>query len=153
MIEQHETFIRQCYELAAKAVKHGNHPFGALLVLNGEVVFTAENTVLSGQDPTGHAETYLVRLACPVLGVEKVARSTLYTSTEPCPMCSGAIVWAGIRHMVYGCGADTLYGITGGEVNLRSRDVFAGMGLNVMIEGPVLEDIGIAQHRAYWGTV
>jgi tRNA(Arg) A34 adenosine deaminase TadA len=152
LLQKHEPYIRQCYELAARAVAHGNHPFGALLVTNGEVIFTAENTVLTEQDPTGHAETNLVRAACRALGPDVVASSTLYTSTEPCPMCSGAIAWATIRHMVYGCGADTLYAITGGIVKLRSRDVFNGMGMDVLVEGPVLEVLGIEQHRNYWET-
>lgn len=150
-MQKHESFILQCYELAAEAIEHGNHPFGALLVLDGEVIFTAENSVLTEHDPTAHAETNLVSTACRALGPEIVAQSTLYTSTEPCPMCSGAIGWVGIRHVVYGCGANTLYAITGGEVNLRSREVFKGMGFNVVVEGPVLEDIGMEQHRGYWG--
>ena len=149
-MHKHESFILQCYELAAKATENDNHPFGALLVLDGEVIFTAENTVLTKRDPTAHAETNLVSAACRALGPQIVAQSMLYTSTEPCAMCSGAIGWVGIRHVVYGCGANALYELVGGDVKLRSREVFSGMGFAVLVEGPVLEDIGMEQHRRYW---
>ncbi|HEX2621338.1 MAG TPA: hypothetical protein VHL11_14365, partial [Phototrophicaceae bacterium] len=60
-VSEHEPLIRECYRLAAQAVEHGNHPFGALLVLDGEIVLTSENTVNTANDPTGHAELNLVR--------------------------------------------------------------------------------------------
>jgi tRNA(Arg) A34 adenosine deaminase TadA len=101
----HEQFI----ELAASARKNGNHPFGALLVDGtGHVILTAENTALTTHDPTRHAELNLVQLACGTIPPDTLAKATLYTSTEPCIMCCGAIHWARISLVVDGCSAKTL---------------------------------------------
>ena len=89
--------LRRAIDLARQARAHGNHPFGALLAdAHGQVLLEAENTVLTGRDATGHAETNLIRLASAQLSEEARLHSTLYTSTEPCPMCTGAIFWAGV---------------------------------------------------------
>ena len=88
----------------------------ALLVRDGEIVMEAENTVESEVDITGHAELNLVRRAVHELGEEVVKACTLYTSTEPCAMCSGAIYWSGISRVVYACSAKRLGEIAGGSL-------------------------------------
>jgi len=107
---QDEVFLRQAIELSRSAVRHGNEPFGACLVSkSGELLLTAENTIyVPVTDVTCHAETNLVRLATQKLKPEILKDCTLYTSTEPCLMCTGAIQWSGIRRIVYGVSKDTL---------------------------------------------
>src|SRR5215212_1670135 len=100
-METRERFIRQAIELAREARTHGNHPFGALLVVDERVVLTAENAVNSERNPTAHAETNLVQKAIREVAPDQIARATLYTSCEPCAMCTGAIYWAGVRSVVY----------------------------------------------------
>ena len=92
-MSEHEQFIRHSLKLARAARAAGNHPFGALLVREGQILLTAENTVNTEQDITGHAELNLVRSASRQLGLDGLRGTTLYTSTEPCAMCTGAIVW------------------------------------------------------------
>src|SRR5690349_10737757 len=82
-----ELFLRQAIELARQAREAGNHPFGALLVVDGTVVLQAQNTVATDRDPTAHAETNLVAQAIRRLGPDQIRRSILYTSCEPCAMC------------------------------------------------------------------
>ncbi|MCU1447273.1 nucleoside deaminase [Cryobacterium sp.] len=89
-------------EVARESRRRGNHPFGAILVAGDGTVLTAENSVVTTGDPTGHAELILVRRAGVRLSRQQLSVSTLYTSTEPCAMCSGAIYWAGIGRVVYG---------------------------------------------------
>ena len=98
----HDPYIRQAIALARKAREDGNHPFGALLVLDGHVVLTATNAVATDRDPTAHAETNLVAMAVRQLSREEISRATLYTSCEPCAMCVGKMYWAGIRAVVFG---------------------------------------------------
>ena len=98
----HDMFIRRAIELAKQAKKKSNAPFGALLVHNGVVLMEAENTVVTDRDPTRHAELSLVSAACRTLSAEDIVSCTLYTSTEPCAMCAGAIYWAGITRVVFG---------------------------------------------------
>ena len=94
-------FLREAIGLSREARAAGNHPFGALLVVDGAVVLRARNTVHTDDDPTAHAETNLVADAIRRLTREQIARSVLYTSCEPCAMCVGKIYWAGIRAVVY----------------------------------------------------
>ena len=104
-----EGHLLRAIELARRSREKGNHPFGSLLVdTSGEVVLEAENTVVTGHDVTGHAELNLVRAASMEFEVEALGRSTLYTSTEPCAMCSGAIYWSGIGRVVYALSSEQL---------------------------------------------
>ena len=147
--------LRTAISLAASAREHGNQPFGALLAdANGQVLLTAENTITTAQDATGHAETNLVRLASAQFSAEELAQTTLYTSTEPCPMCSGAIFWSGIGHVVYALSEDGLYGMTGESpesLKLPCREVFARAGRPVEVFGPLLEAEAAQVHAGFWG--
>ena len=108
-----EQFVRKSIELAQKAKEKGNEPFGACLVKDGEIILTAENTIHSDRDPTRHAETNLVIQASQIFDTKTLKDSILYASTEPCAMCAGAIYWAGIRTVVFGCSNQTLIEIAG----------------------------------------
>ena len=145
--------LSEAVALAALAREHGNHPFGALLVTADGVIVRAENTVLTSGDPTGHAETNLVREAA-FLGAERLATSTLYTSTEPCAMCCGAIFWSGIRTVVYALGGDELIALVpeGDEftLDLPSREVFARGGHTVQVRGPMHVPGTVEVHAGFW---
>jgi tRNA(Arg) A34 adenosine deaminase TadA len=150
MSENHHPFIRRSIELAQSAVDKGNHPFGALLVLNGEIILEAENTVNTDDDPTCHAELNLVKLAAKKLPPEALSQAILYTSTEPCMMCCGGIYWAGISHVVYACGEDTLAKYGGDDFLVPSREIFAHGKRPVIVEGPILEDEALILHKKFW---
>lgn len=150
MSADHEHFIRECFALARSAAARGDHPFGALLVVDGQAVLTAENTVCSEHDVTRHAELNLVSRASRELGPDVLARSTLYTSTEPCAMCTGAIFWAGIPTIVYGCAAVTLHRIAGGDFLIPCRDILARASRPTQVIGPLLDEEGAAIHGDYW---
>lgn len=79
-------------------------PFGAaVLDPHGKIIGLASNSVLAEQDPTAHAEINAIRKACQVLGTHDLTGCTLVTTCYPCPMCLGAIIWANIKDVVYGC--------------------------------------------------
>ncbi|MAU81844.1 MAG: tRNA-specific adenosine deaminase [Gordonia sp.] len=149
-------FLHQAIDLAAESRAHGNHPFGALLVnADGEVVCTALNTVDTDNDPTGHAETNLVRVAGKRFDPDIRATLTLYTSTEPCAMCAGAIYWARIRTVVFALGENELRAMTGDDVknptmSLPCREVFARGRHPTAVRGPF--DILAARevHAGFW---
>lgn len=149
-MNEHEPFIREAIVLSEMAVAHGNHPFGAVLVKDGQVVLRAENNIYTGKDPTGHAETNLVRLAGAAFDEAFLADCILYTSTEPCPMCSAAIYWSGIRTVVYACSAALLDTLGDIGFDLTSREVFDRARHPVRVIGPVLEEEAMRVHRAYW---
>jgi tRNA(Arg) A34 adenosine deaminase TadA len=146
----HETYIKRAYALAESAQGKGNHPFGALLVIDKAVVLTAENTVVTDNDITRHAELNLVSVASQKFGSDALSRATLYTSTEPCAMCTGAIFWSGISQIVYGCSAVTLGEIAGGAFVVPCRDLLKHGKRTFEVLGPVLEEQGAAIHRGFW---
>ena len=114
MRERDRLFMLAAINLACTARKNGNHPFGALIINpRGETILTAENTVITQQDVTAHAELNLIRVASKKYSADVLKTFTLYTSTEPCPMCAGAIVWSNIRNVVYGLGMEAFYKLIG----------------------------------------
>jgi tRNA(Arg) A34 adenosine deaminase TadA len=155
-ISQHTEFVRVAIALSAAAEKHCNHPFGALLVLpqadgNGKIVMRAENRVFTDNDPTQHAEYRLVSDASKnqYLSPQQLRQCTLYTSTEPCAMCCGAMFWAGIRKMVYAAPHDAFGSAT---FRVPSREVFkyAQNGNDVTVIGPILAEESIPIVKTYF---
>jgi tRNA(Arg) A34 adenosine deaminase TadA len=148
--------LTRAIELAAAAREHGNHPFGSLLVDgDGNVVLEAENTVVTGRDCTAHAEQNLVRAAVARLEPEQLAGCTLYTSTEPCAMCAGAIFWSGIGRVVFALSSATLGEMvqdpTGAwTLAMSCREVFARGGRPVDVQGPLIEDDARVVHEGFW---
>jgi tRNA(Arg) A34 adenosine deaminase TadA len=145
-----DALVRRSIQLSADAVAHGNHPFGALLAKDGEILLEAENTIYTGHDVTHHAETNLVRLAVARYDTEFLRGCVLYTSTEPCAMCAGAIYWSGIGAVVYACSSPRLAQYAGAGLELRCAEVFARGARQVSVHGPALEDEAAAVHAAYW---
>ena len=148
--------LRTAIDIARQAREHGNHPFGALLVdENNEILLKAENTVVIGRDCTGHAETNLMRMASQHFSPEILETCTLYTSTEPCAMCAGAIHWGNVRRVVYALGEIDLYALIGPSPEnllLPCREVFGHSQRHVDVEGPALElDVAArAVHEGFW---
>ena len=148
-----ERFVRQAIELARQARAAGNHPFGALLVVDDAVVLTAQNTVHTDRDPTAHAETNLVSEAIRRLTPEQIRRSVLYTSCEPCAMCTGKIYWAGIRAIVYALSSEQLATMAGGSFLIPCAELFARAADTVHVTGPLLLDEAREVHVGYWSPV
>jgi tRNA(Arg) A34 adenosine deaminase TadA len=94
--------LKRSLELAEIGVDRGDGgPFGALVAKGGLVVSEAWNTVVSGNDPTAHAEVSAIRTACKKLGSFHLGGHTLYASSEPCPMCLAAAYWARVDRIVF----------------------------------------------------
>jgi len=150
--------LKAAIAVAWRARMHGNHPFGAVLVdEHNRVVLEAENTVVTRQDATGHAETNLVRLATLQFSAEQLIHCTLYTSTEPCAMCAGAIYWSQIGRVVFALSEIDLYsiiGISNEQLVLPCREVFAHTGRHIEVTGPIssLEKEARAVHTDFWTT-
>jgi tRNA(Arg) A34 adenosine deaminase TadA len=150
MTNTHETFMQICIQLSKLAVRKGNHPFGALLVNGNTILLEAENTINTDHDITRHAELNLVSQASQTLDIDTLMNSTLYTSTEPCPMCAGAIYWANIGAVVYGCSVEALARVVNGGLQLPCREVFARGSSHVEVIGPLLEHEALHVHKDYW---
>jgi tRNA(Arg) A34 adenosine deaminase TadA len=151
-----EGHLLRAIALARQSRENGNHPFGSLLVdSSGRILLEAENTVVTGRDVTGHAELNLVRAASMQFDVEALLLSTLYTSTEPCAMCSSAIYWSGIGRVVYALGSEQLMemvdDVSGSStLALSCREVFDRGGRSIEVSGPNLVEQAAAVQEGFW---
>ena len=94
-------YLELAIDTAYRNIGEGGGPFGAVIAYNGRIVARAGNMVVPSHDPTAHAEIEAIRQASALLGTHDLGECVLYASCEPCPMCLGAIYWAGIRRVVY----------------------------------------------------
>lgn len=102
-MEEHLQFMTRAIQLAEDSVKSDQGgPFGAVIVKDGAVVSEGVNRVTSQNDPTAHAEIVAIRAASQKLGSFRLDGASIYISAEPCPMCLGALYWAGIKNVFYG---------------------------------------------------
>ena len=144
-------YIQRCYQLAENAIAVGDHPFGAVLVHADVVIAEAANQVGTLADVTRHAELVLVGAVSRSIASEVLAESTLYSSTEPCPMCVGAIHWAGIARVVYGVAAVDLAEVVGRPYQgVPIRELVRRAGYRIAVKGPVMEDDGLRIHKEFW---
>jgi tRNA(Arg) A34 adenosine deaminase TadA len=149
-------FLRRSFDVARRALTHGNHPFGAILVdHNRNVLIESENGYMPSHDGTAHAERLLATQACTTLSPDILRTATLYSSAEPCAMCAGAIYWAGIGRLVYGLSEHRLRGVTGNHpenptLDLPCREVLGSGQRSTEVVGPLLEDEAEALHEGVW---
>ncbi|KRE71919.1 nucleoside deaminase [Paenibacillus sp. Soil750] len=156
--EVHIPYLKRCVELSVQAREAGNTPFGSLLVgPTGEILLEHGNVEITESNCTGHAETMLMEVASKRYSKEELWACTLYTSTEPCAMCAGAIYWGNVGRVVFGMSEAMLAGLTGdNEQNptlmLPCREVFARGNKPIQVIGPVPEvvEAAVAAHDGYW---
>lgn len=155
MDDQDQNFLRTAFAVALKSREGGNHPFGAVLVDEfGNILLEAGNQVVSTGDCTSHAETNLMKQASILFDRKFLAKCTIYASSEPCPMCSGAIFWANVRRVVYGLSQQSLYTMTD-ENNedallLPCRDLLSHGRKSIEVVGPLLEEEARLPHEGFW---
>lgn len=98
-----ERFMRMALQEAERAAAEDEIPIGAVIVSNGRVLARAHNLTETLCDVTAHAEMQAITAAANTLGGKYLTDCTLYVTVEPCPMCAGAIGWAQIPRIVFGC--------------------------------------------------
>ena len=142
-------YINRTYELAERAAERDDYPFAALLVLDDKIVRSATNLVESDEDITAHPELLLARWAARELSPTDRDQTTLYASTEPCPMCAGAIYWSGIKRVVFGVRAEKA-GTSDAIPTLSCKSVIDSGARSVEVVGPINEERGIAVQQTFW---
>ena len=102
MTEQLEAAMHEALEEAGKALAEGEIPVGAVLFKEGERIASAHNEREAMRDPTAHAEMTAIRRAAQALGRRRLQDCTLTVTLEPCAMCAGAALAAGVKRIVFG---------------------------------------------------
>ena len=158
MYQPHEFYLQRAIEISREARAAGNTPFGALLVdKDGNIVMEQGNIEITAKRCTGHAECTLADRASHDFTKDFLWGCTLYTTAEPCSMCSGAIYWANIGRVVYAMTERRLLELTGSNdqnptFDLPCREIFAKGQKAIEIIGPfpALEAEAAEVHRGYW---
>lgn len=154
----HLKYLRLANEAAKKSRAAGNTPFGALLVdEDGAVLMEQGNAEHDLHDATAHAELTLASRASHAFPKAKLWNCTLYTTVEPCPMCTGGIYWANIGTVVYGITEKTLLSMTGGDernptFSMGAEKVVRAGQKDIRVLGPFPElSAEITEvHRGFW---
>ena len=147
----HETHIRHCYDLAVRAGKKGFDTFGALLVYDGQVIESAENTADYERGLFGHAEFNLVHQCANRYPDALLQECTLYTSCAPCERCLAAIASLGVRQVVYGVSWEAFSRLTPFDARRIDREaLLRQLGIEMHLTGPVLADEGMHVFE-WWG--
>ena len=103
MTENHEKYMRLALDEARQALAQGEIPIGAVVVCRDRVIARTHNLTETLTDPTAHAEMQAITIAASELGGKYLTECTLYVTVEPCTMCAGALGWAQVPRIVYGC--------------------------------------------------
>lgn len=133
---------------AEKAGSEGEVPVGAVLVVNGEIVATGHNCSIAASDPSAHAEVVALRRAGSDLGNYRLPEATLYVTLEPCVMCTGAIVQARLKRIVFGA-YDKKAGALGSVVDLSDS---RALNHRFEINGGLLADECSELLRAFFAS-
>ncbi|MCF3642621.1 nucleoside deaminase [Rhizobium sp. TRM95111] len=152
-----ESLLREAFDVARRSREGGDHPFGSILAdRDGNVLLEQRNGYSSeGGDRTAHAERLLATRAGKAYDLDFLAGCTMYTSAEPCAMCSGAIYWAGIGRVVFGLSETEMKQQIGDNqenptLDLPCRIVFAAGQRPTEVVGPLLADEAAKLHEEYW---
>jgi len=150
-------FLRRTLELSIESKNDGNHPFGAILVgPDGETLVESGNTFQTDKG-LGHAEANVARIAAKQFEWAFLSKCTLYSSIEPCCMCTGSAYWAGIGTIVFGVSEKRLGDLTGDHpenltMDLPCESVVAAGRRDISVRGPYreLETEILDVHRGFW---
>lgn len=108
--EADREYMARALELARQGDRtEGASPIGCVIVLDGRVVAEGHNEVGLRHDPTAHAEMVAIRRAGAALGREELRGATLYSTLQPCGMCTMASIWSHIDRVVYGAGREDVH--------------------------------------------
>ena len=129
-------FMQLALAQATAAAQSGEVPVGAVIVQGGKLIATGRNSPIAGHDPTAHAEIIALRAAAKSLGNYRLPDCTLYVTLEPCAMCSGAMLHARLKRVVFGA-SDAKTGSAGSVINLFDQPQ---LNHQTALQGGVLAD-------------
>jgi tRNA(Arg) A34 adenosine deaminase TadA len=132
--------MRLAIHKGQEAIAAGQSPFAAVIVRGDDVIAVTHNTVWRDTDPTAHAEVNCIRAAAAALRTIALHGCTLFSTTEPCPMCLSAIHWAKIDRVVYGAAIADATAAGFSELAIPARTMAQMEHSPVRVEGGLLRD-------------
>ena len=132
-------YMKIAIKLAKKASKNGDVPVGALIVKNGKIISKAYNKKEKTKNATAHAEIIAIKKACKKLKTWHLEDCILYTTMEPCIMCSGAIIQSRIKKIVYSLSNEN-FG------NIENNEYFKSNNIEIIKNIYLEENLNIIQN-------
>jgi tRNA(adenine34) deaminase len=135
-----ETLMRLALEEANVSRQEGNKGYGAAVVLGQRVLSRAHDTDVTQRDPSLHAEVNAIRQAVQALGDDNLGGAMLFSTCEPCPMCSSLAVWANLTTIVYGASIEETALLGKARIHVSAADIVAQSPVMLEIIGGVLRE-------------
>ncbi len=134
-----EGTMRIALDEARQSLAEGNKGYGAVVTLGDLVVGRAHDTAVTEQDPSLHAEVNAIRQAVRVLGESNLSGAILYSTCEPCPMCSALAVWANLTTIVYGVSIEETARLGRSRILVGAKEMIARSPVTIEVIGGVLK--------------
>jgi tRNA(Arg) A34 adenosine deaminase TadA len=118
----------------------GNKGYGALVLMGETVLSKAHDTAITEKDPSKHVEVNALRQAVKVYGDSNLCGAILFTTCEPCPMCTSLAIWANISAIVYSISIKDTIKLGRTRISLSSIEIIKKSPVNIEIISDVLKD-------------
>ena len=139
--------MRLALEEAKMSRQEGNKDYGAVVVLGQRILSRTHDTAITQRDPSLHAEVNAIRQAVQILGDSNLGGAILFSTCEPCPMCSSLAVWANLTTIVYGASIAETAALGKARIRVNAADIVAKSPVMVEVIGGVLREECLALYR------
>jgi tRNA(Arg) A34 adenosine deaminase TadA len=135
-----EYYMKIAVEEAKISKSEGNKGYGAVIVLDGEMISRAHDTASTENDPSLHAEVNAIRNAVKVTGDSNLCGAVLFSSCEPCPMCSSLAVWSNLTSIIYGASIEKTSKAGKSRIMVSSQEIIDKSSVLIEVIGGILEN-------------
>jgi tRNA(Arg) A34 adenosine deaminase TadA len=142
-----EALMRLALEEAQVSRQEGNQGYGAVVVLGQRILARAHDTAITQHDPSLHAEVNAIRQAVQVLGDDNLSGAILFSTCEPCPMCSSLAVWTNLTTIVYGASMAEMAQLGKARIHVNASDIVVKSPVMIEIIGGVLREECLALYE------
>ena len=136
--KQHEEFMKIAIEEAKTSLKEGNKGFGAVVTKDGRIIASAHDTEVTDQDSTAHAEINAIRRASKIYRID-LTGCLIISTHEPCPMCTGSIIWSNISEVAYGASIRESIKAGRNMINLSCKEIIKKSNAKINIYDGILK--------------
>jgi tRNA(Arg) A34 adenosine deaminase TadA len=142
-----EAMIRIAIEEAELSRREGNKGYGAVVAMGNRVLARTHDTATTERDASLHAEVNALRMAGRALGGSNLSGAALFSSCEPCPMCSSLAVWSNVSAIIYGASIAETVALGKARIRIAAEEVVAKSPVAVEVIGGVLREECLALYR------
>lgn len=135
-----EKYMKMAIEEANISKKEGNSGYGALIVMGKEILAKTHDTVITENDPSCHGEVNAIRQAVKKIKTRDLSGAILFSTCEPCPMCSSLAVWSNLTTIVYGASIRDTQVRGHSRIGISAREISENAPVMLEVVGGVLKN-------------